>query len=100
MNQVNALEKAVSAKYRLVGKVQGVGFRHFLQKEATKRGIFGWARNLSDYSLIVFLEGEDDAVNEMLDLMREGPATARVVSVTELVVEDGESASDAFNIVS
>ena len=87
----------IKVQYRLTGTVQGVGFRHFLKIEADGRGVSGWARNAVDGSLQVLLKGDEGKVGEILELMRQGPVAANVVSVTELVADD-ETTAAGFNI--
>jgi acylphosphatase len=60
------------------GRVQGVGFRAFVEHEALKRGIEGWVRNCRDGSVEVVLKGDDAKVVEMLEVCRRGPMMARV----------------------
>jgi acylphosphatase len=67
------------ARYiRVTGRVQGVFFRAWARDEAQTVGVSGWIRNCSDGSVEAQLEGEPDAVEELIDLMREGPPGAKV----------------------
>jgi acylphosphatase len=63
------------------GKVQGVWYRAFIQKEALKLGITGWARNLPDGRVEVLMCGEKPAVLELLALLKQGPELANVKEV-------------------
>lgn len=63
------------------GDVQGVGFRVFVARAARTRGVAGWVRNRGDGSVEAVLEGDEDAVDSMVRLCREGPRTARVTQV-------------------
>jgi len=70
------------ARYGLVsGRVQGVGFRYFVQHCAQARGLSGWARNLDDGRVEVLLCGDEVAVTAVQTEVAEGPASARVDSV-------------------
>ena len=60
------------------GRVQGVGFRAFVEHEALKRGIGGWVRNRRDGSVEALFTGELDAVAGMIDACRKGPLGSRV----------------------
>ncbi len=60
------------------GRVQGVGFRWFAQREAARRGLAGWVRNLSGGDVEAWAEGEELAVRDWLERLREGPSGARV----------------------
>jgi acylphosphatase len=67
------------ARYvRVTGRVQGVFFRAWACDEARTLGVGGWVRNCSDGSVEAQLEGDAEAINELLDLIREGPPGARV----------------------
>jgi acylphosphatase len=67
------------ARYiRVTGRVQGVFFRAWARDEAQTVGVSGWIRNCSDGSVEAQLEGEQDAVEELIDLIREGPPGAEV----------------------
>ena len=65
----------------IYGRVQGVGYRNWVQENAVPKKISGWARNASDGSVELFLQGEDDLVNELLSLCWEGPELADVEDV-------------------
>ena len=67
------------------GHVQGVGFRAFTQQRASQLYLAGWVRNLSDGSVEIHAEGDNDKVIEFLTWCHVGPRTARVDGVT---VED------------
>ena len=69
------------------GRVQGVFFRASAKKEARRLGLAGFARNLPDGSVEVEVEGDDEAVAQMVQWLRSGPeqavvAGAEVTSVT------------------
>ena len=49
------------------GRVQGVGFRYFVQRQATALGICGWVKNCEDGSVRMLLQGERAAVEKLLD---------------------------------
>ena len=60
------------------GRVQGVGFRAFVEYEATSRKLRGWVRNRRDGSVEAVLSGSEKMVEEMLDACRKGPPGSRV----------------------
>lgn len=60
------------------GRVQGVFFRASAQREAKRLGLTGWVRNLSDGSVEIVAEGEDERVRELLQWAQHGPSAARV----------------------
>ncbi|MGZ4380021.1 MAG: acylphosphatase [Gaiellaceae bacterium] len=63
------------------GVVQGVGFRAFVWRAASQRGVAGWARNRPDGTVEVVLEGKPDAVEALVRACREGPRGAAVTEV-------------------
>jgi acylphosphatase len=75
-------EKSVQARRFLVrGRVQGVGFRWFVEREAHVLGIAGWVRNNHDGSVEVLAQGTRDQLLGLHSRLREGPRAARVDSV-------------------
>ena len=60
------------------GRVQGIGYRAFVEHEALRRGIEGWVRNRRDGSVEAMLAGDADAVTAMIEACRRGPMGARV----------------------
>lgn len=64
------------------GRVQGVFFRDFTQKEAQRREIKGWVRNLPNGSVDAVLAGKDSVIDDMIDWLNEGSPLSLVSSVT------------------
>ena len=66
------------AAVRLVisGRVQGVGFRAFVERQAFKRRLRGWVRNRRDGTVEALLIGEESALGEMEAACRRGPSLA------------------------
>ena len=60
------------------GRVQGVGFRAFVEHAALKRGLEGWVRNRRDGSVEAVFAGEEGMVADMAEACRGGPLGARV----------------------
>ena len=60
------------------GRVQGVGFRAFVEYEAMRRGVGGWVRNRRDGSVEAVFIGEADTVATLIETCRKGPLGARV----------------------
>jgi acylphosphatase len=65
-------------RYVISGRVQGVGFRYFVRREAAALGLAGWVRNLPDGRVEAFIEGTPSQLERMETLLRDGPALARV----------------------
>lgn len=55
------------------GRVQGVGFRAFTQREALRRGLKGWVRNLADGRVEIECEGSRHEVSAFIEAVRVGP---------------------------
>lgn len=78
-------EKATQARRFLVrGRVQGVGFRWFVEREAHLLGIAGWVRNNVDGSVEVLAIGSREQLLGLQSRLRAGPRAARVDDVEEL----------------
>ncbi len=68
-------------KVLIEGRVQGVGFRYWTQREARRLGLDGWVRNRRDGAVEAVFSGSPETVAEMLALCGEGPAYALVSDV-------------------
>ncbi len=71
------------------GSVQGVGFRFSCAREAERLGVHGWVRNRSDGTVEAVVQGDPDAVDELLAWLRHGPRFADVSGV-DVVDEEPE----------
>lgn len=71
--------KAIRALVR--GRVQGVGFRDYVETRARRLRLRGFVRNLADGSVEVVAEGDEAALRELLNQLGEGPEMARVDGV-------------------
>lgn len=69
--------------FTVVGMVQGVGFRYFVERVAQSLGVVGYVRNLHDGTVEVYAEGEEDCLRVLRSRLRRGPAFARVEQVQE-----------------
>ena len=80
----------------LSGHVQGVFFRDSARTVASEAGIAGSATNLSDGRVELVLEGDEDAVLEVISWAKNGPSHAHVDSVE--VVDDAPQGLSGFRI--
>jgi acylphosphatase len=65
------------------GRVQGVGFRAFVEEVATRHGLDGWVRNRRVGTVEAVLSGDAAAVDAVIDACRKGPAHSRVESIDQ-----------------
>lgn len=65
------------------GRVQGVGYRAWVEHQARRLGLQGWVRNRRDGSVEAVFEGVENVVVNMIASCRKGPASARVDEVVE-----------------
>jgi acylphosphatase len=75
------------------GRVQGVGYRAWVEHEALRLGLDGWVRNRRDGSVEALFAGSEDVVAEMMARCRRGPSAAHVDAVT-----DEPAQSDHLNL--
>jgi acylphosphatase len=78
------------------GNVQGVFFRDSTEKEANSRGVAGWVRNRDDGAVEAVFEGDDDAVEDLVEFCRSGPSKADVERVE--VDEEEPEGLDGFGV--
>lgn len=65
----------------ITGRVQGVFFRHFSEREAQKLKIFGLVKNLPDGSLYIEAEGEEKNLEKFVKWCKKGPKFAKVKQI-------------------
>ena len=82
---------------RVEGRVQGVGFRYFVQEMATLLGVSGWVRNRWDESVEVMAEGERATLERLLDALRRGPRMSFVSNV-QVKWEEGKGEFSGFSV--
>ena len=63
------------------GRVQGVGFRWFVMRQAKSLDITGWVRNLPDGSVEAWAEGREENLDSLEDLLKKGPSGSLVKNV-------------------
>jgi acylphosphatase len=65
----------------VTGRVQGVFFRSWTQEQARALGVRGWIRNCPDGRVEAHVEGDEQAVEQIIEKMRSGPPSAQVEHV-------------------
>ena len=83
-------------RVRAEGRVQGVFFRDSVRRDAERSGVAGWAANLPDGSVEVVAEGDAEAVEGILALIRRGPGHAEVTNVE--VSEEAPEGVSGFHV--
>ncbi|MBM3795314.1 MAG: acylphosphatase [Acidobacteria bacterium] len=78
------MSQAIEARlYRARGRVQGVGFRNFVQREAVRLGLAGWVRNLDSGDVEVHAQGPVAALDDLAGTLHTGPRFADVRGVEQ-----------------
>jgi acylphosphatase len=72
------------------GRVQGIGYRAWLEQQARQSKLEGWVRNRRDGSVEALFAGPPTVVAEMVALCRHGPPSARVDSVVSETADDAQ----------
>ena len=88
--------KAVQVVIR--GRVQGVGFRAWVQHQAELHGLGGWVRNRADGTVEAVFSGPADLVDVMLKACKSGPRGARVEQVERSSLAIPANDSSGFQI--
>jgi len=77
----------------ITGRVQGVGYRAWVEHQARNHNLEGWVRNRRDGSVEALFAGPAEIVSEQVARCRRGPSTARVAAVA-----DEPASPDALNL--
>ena len=91
-------ESKTSVRYvgRATGRVQGVGFRMFVQQHASELGLTGWVRNMEDGSVEMEIQGDPEKIDKLSVLIREGNY---FIKVKELKFEPVETVPNETRFV-
>lgn len=87
-----------SRRWIVRGRVQGVGFRWFVWREAQRLGLGGFAHNLPDGRVEVVSQGSEEALDAMERVLTRGPTMARVDAVERLEVPAELQVPKSFDI--
>lgn len=75
--QMSSESIIVRAHVFVSGRVQGVGYRYYTQKQAIARGVQGWVRNLADGRVEAVFEGNQNRVEGMIQWCYQGPKSSQ-----------------------
>jgi acylphosphatase len=85
------------------GRVQGVGYRYFVERAARSRDLEGWVRNRRDGSVEALFSGPAESVAAMIAACRRGPSSARVEALQDEAVGpdmlDLRKAGERFSVL-
>ncbi len=90
------MAESIGVHVVIKGRVQGVGYRAWLAREAAQAQVSGWCRNLPTGEVEAVLCGASAAVQRVLDACRHGPSWANVIAVD--VVSNAEPVMDGFSV--
>lgn len=90
------VEARRAIRLRIEGRVQGVGFRAFVEREAMARGLDGWVRNRRDGGVEAVIAGPASRVDDLIARCHQGPRGGRVDRVH--VFEESEAVGAGFDI--
>ena len=88
---------SMTRRYFVIGRVQGVGFRWFVEHEASRLGVGGWVRNKDDGAVEVLATGSADQLARLRRALEKGPRASRVDEVQEFE-EERETSETSFRI--
>jgi acylphosphatase len=92
-------ETIVRVRLSVHGRVQGVGYRAALHREATRLGLAGWVRNRHDGTVEAWVQGRAAPVERLVAWARRGPPLARVAQVLVAMDEAQPAApAEAFEV--
>ena len=77
------MSREITVRLRISGRVQGVAYRAWAEREASLLFLSGWVRNRRDGSVEALLSGPEDAVRYMIERCHRGPSLARVTAVSQ-----------------
>ena len=86
-----------TVRVRIEGRVQGVGYRAWVESTARTMALTGWVRNRRDRTVEITLQGPANQVDEMLRLCEQGPPGAQVTKVE--ILDEGLGAYADFEVL-
>ena len=90
------MSPTVTKHLRINGRVQGVGFRFYMERKARELNVTGWVRNRRDGGVEAMVQGASEAVDAMIAWARRGPSSAMV---SEVRITEGSGAYADFSML-
>ncbi|WP_136417823.1 acylphosphatase [Herbaspirillum sp. ST 5-3] len=84
---------------RIVGLVQGVGYRASFERQALTLKLSGWVRNRADGSVEALVRGSPDAIEKIVAWARRGPPAAQVRDVAITDIKDEVVPEEGFDVL-
>ena len=91
------LQNNLTMNMVITGKVQGVGFRYFVLRQAQELGIYGWVSNKSNGDVEALAQGDKEDLDQFIAKVKQGSAFSRVDDVI-LNWDDGQENYTSFEI--
>ena len=88
------MEDTIAIRVKIYGRVQGVGYRAWTEREATALGLLGWVRNCADGSVEALFQGSAQKVRELIARCEEGPRFSEVERVEQSDDDSSQSLSE------
>ncbi len=89
---MSEMETLMIRHYQVEGRVQGVGFRWFVQREAAEIGLRGWVRNTQDGHVEAVAAGSPEQIEDLETALKRGSRGSRVDRIRIHNLEDDEAA--------
>ncbi|WP_346854793.1 acylphosphatase [uncultured Draconibacterium sp.] len=84
----------VQYEIKVTGRVQGVGFRYYTQKQAKLFELKGWVKNTVDNGVLVMVQGEETVIKTFIDYLWIGPTLSQVRNITQVKMQVVEEFAD------
>jgi acylphosphatase len=89
------MSASITRRLTVRGRVQGVGFRNYIEYKAAELGVSGWVRNRLDGSVEAVVHGAPEAVTAIIECAQRGPRAAQVTAVE---VGEADDSYTAFTV--
>lgn len=80
-------QNTVAIQFLVSGRVQGVGFRRFVEREANKLALKGWVKNLFSGEVMGLAQGEKATLDQFLAKLKIGPELSKVINLQTKTIQ-------------